>query len=195
MALFPDGRALSGGRDGQLVLWNLVTRRPVAVLGKQKGPIHSHAVAFFPFGVRAATGGQDRLVHIWNLKNRKEVGTWAGHQGMISSIAISANGRRVVTGSYDGTVILWDSETGSALRSFPMPDGDGHARVAILADGNVLAAGNVVGHLVLWNADSGRVLRQSKGPIIKHAGLAVLPNGQRVLTADHDGVVRMWKPR
>ena len=52
-----------------------------------------------------------------------------------------------------------------------------------------------IGHLILWDAKSGAVLRQSKGPFVKHGGLAVLPDGQRVLTADQDGVVRMWTPR
>jgi WD40 repeat protein len=176
------------------VLWNLNTGRLVKVVGRQKGAIHSHAVAFFPHGVYAATGGSDRLVHIWNLRDGRET-TWMGHQAKISSLVISTDGKRIATGSDDGMVILWDASTGSPMRTFSMPGGDGHARVAILPDGNVLAAGNKVGHLILWDANSGAVLRQAKGPLIKHRGLAVLPDGQRVLTADEDGVVRIWIPR
>jgi len=198
VALFFDGialRALSGGRDGRLVLWNLKIGKRVKIVGQQNGPIYSHAVAFFPRGARAATGGGDRLLHFWNLKDGKEVATGAGHQGAISSIAISADGSRVASGSSDGTVILWETRTGSAIRTFSMPEGDRNAQVAILPDGNVLAAGNMIGHLILWDAKSGAVLRESKGPFKKHADLAVLPDGQRVLTADSDGVVRMWIPR
>jgi WD40 repeat protein len=195
VALFSDGRALSGGGDGRVVLWSLTTGRLVRMLGQQKGSIHSHAVVFFPHGARAATGGEDQLVHVWNTAQGKEVATWSGHRGAISSIAISANGGRVATGSADGTVILWQTRTGSAIRTFLMPDGDRNANVAILSDGNVLAAGNAVGHLILWDVNSGAVIRQSKGPFVKHGGLAVLPDGKRVLTADQDGVVRMWIPR
>ncbi|MGO9467588.1 MAG: protein kinase domain-containing protein [Isosphaeraceae bacterium] len=195
VALFHNGRALSGGRDGRLVLWDLTTGKRMGILGQQNGSIDSHAVAFFPRGVRVATGGEDHRVHIWNVRERKEVATWPGHQGSISSIAISATGGRVATGGSDGTVILWDTRTGSAIHTFSMPDGDRNARVAILPDGNVLAAGNSIGHLILWDAKSGAVLRRSKGPFVKHGGLAVLPDGQRVLTADQDGVVRMWTPR
>jgi serine/threonine protein kinase len=195
VTVFPDGRALSGGDDGRVVLWNLNVRRPVGVLGRQKGAIHAHAAAFFPRGGRAATGGEDRLVHIWNLKLGKEVATLAGSGAAITSIAISADGHRLATGSADGTVILWDPDTRSQIRSFAMPGGEKNARVAILPGGNVLAAGNAVGHLILWDADTGLVLRQAKGPLVKHGDLAVLPDGERILTADQDGVVRLWVPR
>jgi serine/threonine protein kinase/WD40 repeat protein len=194
VALF-RGLALSGGHDGQIALWNLDAHRCIGILGQQNGPIHPHAIAFFPHGVRAATGGQDRLVHIWNVQSRKEVKTWAGHQRGISSIAISADGRRVATASADGTVILWQTATDSPIRTFTMPDGDKNARVAILPDGNVLAAGSAIGHLMLWDANTGMVLRQAKEPLVKHFGLAVLPGRERVLTADQDGVVRLWVPR
>jgi serine/threonine protein kinase len=197
VAVFTGGRALSGGRDGQVVLWNLNpnARTPLAILGKQQGPVHSHAVAFFPFGARAATGGKDRFVHIWNLNQGKEVRAWEGHRGAITSIAISANGRRLVSGSSDGSVILWDVNSGSVMRSFSMPEGDRGASVAILPDGNVLAAGRAFGHLLVWDAKTGAVLRQAAGPFVNHNDLAVLPDGQRVLTADQDGVVRLWTPR
>jgi WD40 repeat protein len=195
VALFGNGRALSGGQDGQLVLWNLNTGTRVRKAGQQKDYIHSHGIAFFPRGVRAATGGGDGLVHIWDLGRGEEVATWEGHRGAISSIAISRDGSKVVSGGSDGTVILWETRSGSVLRSFKMPDGDRNARVAILPDGNVLAAGEMRGQLVLWNANAGLVLRQSKGPFVRHFGLAVLPDGERVLTADQDGIVRMWVPR
>ena len=134
-------------------------------------------------------------MHIWDLGRGEEVATWEGHRGAISSIAISRDGSKVVSGGSDGTVILWETRSGSVLRSFKMPDGDRNARVAILPDGNVLAAGEMRGQLVLWNANAGLVLRQSKGPFVRHFGLAVLPDGERVLTADQDGIVRMWVPR
>ena len=107
---------------------------------------------------------------------------------------LSADGRRAVTGSDDHTVILWDVDKGSPVNHFTMPEQDKYPSVAILPDGNVLAAGGAYGQLVVWDANTGGVLRRAQPPLVAHNDLAVLPDG-RILTADHDAIVRIWTPR
>jgi len=40
-----------------------------------------------------------------------------GHSHWVWSVAFSPEGKAVVSGSYDGTVKLWDRETGACLRT------------------------------------------------------------------------------
>ena len=42
--------------------------------------------------------------------------TLAGHKGWVQSVAISADGKRVVSGSDDMTLNIWDVETGVVAR-------------------------------------------------------------------------------
>jgi serine/threonine protein kinase len=195
VAFLPGGRGLSGGEDGQVILWNFDLGRPIGPIGRQKGTIHRHAMAVFPHGHRALTGGEDGLVHLWNLAAGRKIEFWKGHDGPVSGIAVSADGRRAATGGDDGTVILWDVAERSEVRRFTLPGKDRAQSVAILPDGNVLAAGRAVGHLLLWDAESGAILRQAKPPFTLHSDLELLPpDGRRFLTADQDGVVRIWRP-
>ena len=41
--------------------------------------------------------------------------TLAGHSKNVRSVAISADGKRVVSGSYDNTVKIWDVDTGTEV--------------------------------------------------------------------------------
>ena len=46
-----------------------------------------------------------------------ELRTLAGHTSGVTSVAISADGRRAVSGSDDSTVKLWDLENGAEVRT------------------------------------------------------------------------------
>ena len=47
-----------------------------------------------------------------------QVCTQAGHKHSVSSIAFSPDGTRVVTGSRDKTVKIWDARTGAEVSGF-----------------------------------------------------------------------------
>ncbi len=93
-------------------------------------------------GKRLATvsyGSQAILVDLPGLENPVVL---AGHTDDVKSIAFSPNGWTVATGSWDGTVKLWDVETARCTSTLHL---DGTARsvstVAFSPDGETIAAG------------------------------------------------------
>jgi RNA polymerase sigma factor (sigma-70 family) len=47
-------------------------------------------------------------VHLWEAATGREVRTFRGHRNEIEGLALSGNGRRMASSSWDGTVLIWD---------------------------------------------------------------------------------------
>jgi WD40 repeat protein len=72
-------------------------------------------------------------------------------------VAELVGGRRAVSGSSDGTLRLWDLETGEGLSPLEGHTG-GVTAVAVLADGRRALSGSRDNTLRLWDLESGDVI-------------------------------------
>jgi WD40 repeat protein len=116
---FPsDGRTLAGAcADRKLRLWEAASGQERLVLDPGGSVI---VVAFSPDGrlLASANAGQygqpdvgnaDRgTVRVWDAATGKELHRFAGHQGGVIALAFTADGRRLVSGSFDTTALVWD---------------------------------------------------------------------------------------
>jgi formylglycine-generating enzyme required for sulfatase activity/DNA-binding beta-propeller fold protein YncE len=122
-------------------------------------------------------------------------GQWAsktliGHDNQVTSIAVSPDGKRAVSGAVDGNVRVWDLETGTALFSFDRDikpivsvafDKDGKQILA--ASGQMLEDGKRKSAAWIWNAQTGflatTMLRNEPTPPAHARVLALSPTGNR----------------
>jgi WD40 repeat protein/serine/threonine protein kinase len=107
----PDGtRIVTGGEDNEARLWDVATRKTIALL---KGHIaFVTSVAFSRDGARVFTASQDNTAKLWDATaghEGTEILTLKAHSQEVTSIAVSPDplGRYVLTGSRDGTAIVW----------------------------------------------------------------------------------------
>jgi WD40 repeat protein len=49
---------------------------------------------------------------VWDLATGRLLRTLTGHEGVVTSVAVTPNGRQVVSGFGDGIVRVWDLATG-----------------------------------------------------------------------------------
>jgi WD40 repeat protein len=117
----PDGRRIvTASPDGTARLWDAATdaQTGAPLLDGHAGVVSS--VAFSPDGTRIVSGSgeldwfDDRVnypgeVKVWDAATGQEMLSLKGHTGYVSSVAISRDGTRIVSGSHDGTVKVWDA--------------------------------------------------------------------------------------
>jgi cytochrome c len=114
----------------------------------------------------------------------------AGHGGPVRALAISADGRNVLSGSFDSAAIRWSLATESAEQVLRFHS-DAVNAVAFLKDGRMATAG-ADARIAIWTAgrqQPDRVLEGHRGPIV---ALAVSPDGSMLGSASWDRTVRLW---
>lgn len=116
IAFHPDGETLASlngqfergmreGGDMTLRLWNVRTRRQIAVAQNHNAGIES--VALSPNGILLASGYQDGVVGLWDMETRKRLRTLQNPKATVQSVAFSPDGRFLATGARD-SARLWD---------------------------------------------------------------------------------------
>ena len=89
-------------------------------------------------------------MRLWGSDGR-EIRSFVGHSGVVNGAAVSPDERRLVTTGDDGTVRLWDVETGLELFALGKHAGKGTG-VAFSPDGTRIASTSADGSLRIWSA-------------------------------------------
>jgi WD40 repeat protein len=116
-----------------------------------------------------------------------------GHNDRVHAVAFGPHGKLLASGSYDGTVRLWDVRTHSPSGT-PLKVTQGQVySVAFAPNGTTLASGDSHGMVRLWNVHT----HQSLGPPIRASdgdvkSVAFSPNSSMVASGGEDGTVRLW---
>jgi WD40 repeat protein len=145
----PAGTYLSGGRDGEIL-------RSGGARAASRWPIARtivNDVALDPSGRRFASASRDHGVRVHDAETGAVIASYDAHPCSVKTVTWSHDGARVVAGYYDGSVLLWEPEPGTAKIVSPV-QGHSVSQVSVLRDGRlVISSWNPEGQVVLADAD------------------------------------------
>jgi WD40 repeat protein len=121
--------------------------------------------------------------------------TMRGHTDYVYGVAHLPGGKRIITCSADGSLRLWDLESGAQIGGEWRDEGDkaGIKTMALSPNGKILASGSDDGTVSLWNIEMGKVVLKWKAEGVRLVCWS--PDGERVNTVSgsRDGpTVRVW---
>ncbi len=149
-------------------------------------------VALSSDGTTVACSRTDGALLVWSTRSGSRARELLGHRSVAKALALTRNGRTLISGSDDGTTRFWDVPTGRLIAG-PLRHGSTYvSSVAISPDGRTAVSGYGDGAARLWDVSAGRPIGE---PILhreKVVGIAFDRDGKVVLTYGGDFFARLW---
>ena len=128
---------------------------------------------------------------IWTARADKTIAEF-GLSSLFSAIAVAPEGDRLVSGDWDGRVLLWDTASGKLEREF-IGHFDKVTAVAFGDDGATIFSASADRTIRAWDAASGGQIRLFSGHFKPIAAIAV--SADTLVSADVGGVIRIWNAK
>ena len=108
-----------------------------------------------------------------------------------TSVMFSSDGKQIVSGSYDGSVQVWDASTGKELKKLK-----GHTSwvfsVAFSTDDTWIVSGSDDNSVMVWDTSTGVNMKKLKGHTACVTSVAFSRDSKQIVSGSMDHSVRVW---
>ncbi len=141
------------------------------------------------------------LIDVWDVAGKKVVRTLRGHTGRINGIAMTPDGKRLATCSWDRTIKFWDPRSDAEATHLPgrcemgafaaafRPDG---RQVAFVHENVVSLLSGVVKEVTVWDPEAGKAAHVLYGHTDGARRVAYSADGKVLASGSRDETVRTW---
>jgi serine/threonine protein kinase len=148
------------------------------------------SIAISPDSKTIASSG-DRTIKLWNLATGKEIFALNGHSQRVNVVAISLDGKTLVSGSDDSTIKIWNLAKKEQIRTLYGHTDSVHA-LAISPDGQTLIDGSDDNTIKVWNLTTGQKIRTLAGHTFWVRSVAISPDGNTLASGGFDKTIKLW---
>jgi WD40 repeat protein len=182
---------LAAGPGARILSWKS-DRNPTGDTSGSPIDMQATATAWGPGGEFLVIGRSDGKLVVRDQQGTEKSFSHA-HEGPVTSIAVSGDGKIIVTGDQKGNVRLWDRE-GKPVGQPSRAHEGAVASVGINWDGQTIVSGGSDGKVLRWN-QQGSVISP---PLITSYStgtgetVAVSPDGKYIVSGSERGMMRLW---
>jgi WD40 repeat protein len=187
VAFSPDGQyLLSGSEDKVLVIYDLKLNEPVAKYTDNYFP--PRAIVVTQMNTIFLGAGSD--IKMIDMDNQT-LAVYKGNSTYIWSISFAPERNKLVAGSYDYTIKVWDVATQEIELQL-----EGHKKstlpVAFSPDEKYIVSGSLDRTVKIWNAKTGELMKTLEKHTDNIYDIAFHPTGKYFASASRDKTIRLW---
>ncbi len=175
-------------RDGLVLVYSTVDWR---LLRQFKVPVKDvRFLSWLPHSGSLLTADLDQL-SCWLAGVRPHSPELWGHDDAVTTVAMHPDGRRVLTGSRDGTARLWSLDEAAPLHVLPHPGA--LRRVHFDRSGDRLLTIDQDADARLWDTATGQLLQRLHGHAANVVDAWFLADDRRAISIGDDGQAIVWE--
>ncbi len=189
MDLAADDRLLvTAGRDQQLRTWDLSADYG-GRLAVRIQPGGTYTTTFSPDGRRMYIACYDGHVRVLDTTSGQVVDDWVAHESSCNTLALSRDGSRLLTCSWDESAKVWNAQDHSLLQTLKAKAG---IYDCAISPDKTTAALCVANELQIWDVEKGEQLGHCEGHQQSLNEVQFSPDGKTIATAAAAEPIRLW---
>ncbi|KAK7687626.1 hypothetical protein QCA50_008840 [Cerrena zonata] len=169
IAISPKGGLItSGSNDCTICLWDAESGELLNILKGHTNVVRS--LCFSPNGHTFVSASDDRTLRIWDVVRHSSGMTKAEeHLSEITCVEFSSDGTIIATGSKDGSVSIWETQTGKQLHHILLECQNYVDSLTILPDNQTLAYATYDENVIhIWDVSAGKIHKKPVMDIVKY---------------------------
>lgn len=189
-----DGQyILTAGTDCQLRKWKIMVANPHT--GKSFKPLIGHLEDNYscicgPMGNLLYSGGNDKTVRIWDSRTGKNLFTFR-HEAIVSCLAISTDGSRLVSGTWNSKLHLYDTDSGAVIQHYDaMKSGSVHC--VCLTPHNEYVISGCSKSIIIWDLVAGTAELKIESAHAEKVTCLTEISEDTFASASSDAYLKMW---
>jgi WD40 repeat protein len=181
---------LTGGKEGELRVWELRTREMVSHLKEHVGLVNT--LQLFDNDRYGLSASRDHQIFTWDLQAEKRLTTHREKHGGVNSLVLLEDQTTVISAGQERIMTMWDLRTRDHVFRMDTEEEIMSLAYSTTGSGGLLASGGTDKKVKIWDPRRLVCAQQESGHSQPIESVAISHDGKQLISAGYDQCLFVW---